>query len=128
MAKTEGNKGIKQIMESLNIRTFSKKDWRYSIIGLLLVFAFTGLIFGVSALLNKHFGIRPLSTTPWFMEMHSFQGKEKLLLLIWLPMVNVSFAFWYRFHNHAYSYYYNSSICISQNTKYACRNVYSWDL
>ena len=27
-----------------------------------------------------------LSTTPWFMEMHPFQGTEKLLLLVWLPM------------------------------------------
>jgi membrane protease YdiL (CAAX protease family) len=86
MVKYEGNKGIKQILLALNIKPFTKKDWAYSVIGLLLVFIFTGFIFGISFLLNKNFGIRLLSTTPWFMEMHPFQGIEKLLLLIWLPM------------------------------------------
>lgn len=86
MVKYEGNKGIKQILLSLNIKPFTKKDWSYSVVGLLLVFIFTGLVFGISFLLNKYFSIRLLTTTPWFMEMHPFQGIEKLLLLIWLPM------------------------------------------
>lgn len=86
MAKVEGFKGIKEIMRSLSFRTFSNKDWAYSILGLLLVFVFTGVEFGASFLLNKYFGIRQLISTPWFMEIHPFQGEEKLLLLIWLPM------------------------------------------
>ncbi len=84
--KIEGNSGTKQIARALCIKSFSKKDWRYSIIGLLLVFIFTGVIFGISALLQKYFGLDPLSTTPWFMEMQPFEGTEKLFLLIWLPM------------------------------------------
>lgn len=86
MVKFEGNYGIKQMISALNIKPFSKKDWKYSVIGLFLVFAFTGLVFGISFLLNKYFGIRLLTTTPWFMEMHPFQGHERLLLLIWFPM------------------------------------------
>jgi len=86
MVKVEGNNGIKQTIQALKIKSFSKKDWLYSIIGLLLVFVLTGLIFGISALLSKYLGIRSLSTTPWFMEIHPFQGSEKLLLLLWLPM------------------------------------------
>jgi membrane protease YdiL (CAAX protease family) len=86
LAKVEGSKGIREIMTALNIRPYTKKDWTYSIIGLLLVLVFTGLIFGVSLILNKYFGIRMLSTTPWFMEMRPFAGPEKLLLLVWLPM------------------------------------------
>ena len=86
MVKYEGNKGIKQILPALNIKSFTKKDRAYSVVGLLFVFIFTGLIFCVSFLLNKYFSIRLLTTTPWFMEMHPFQGIEKLLLLIWLPM------------------------------------------
>lgn len=86
MVKVEGSKGIKQIMSALNIRPFTKKDLRYSIVGLVLVFIFTGLVFGASFLLNKYFGIGMLNTTPWFMEMRPFQGAEKLLLLVWLPM------------------------------------------
>ena len=86
MVKFEGNRGIKQILLALNIKSFKKRDWTYSIIGLLLVFIFTGLIFGSSFLLNKYLGIRLLTTIPWFMEMKPFQGIEKLFLFIWLPM------------------------------------------
>jgi len=86
MVKVEGSKGIKQIMPALNIRPFTKKDLRYSIIGLVLVFIFTGVVFGASFLLKKYFGVGMLTTTPWFMEMRPFHGAEKLLLLVWLPM------------------------------------------
>ncbi len=82
----EGNKGVKEILQALNIRGFIKADLIYSIIGLLLVFISTGIIVTVSFLLNKYFGIRLLSTTPWFMEILPFQGSDKLLLLVWLPM------------------------------------------
>lgn len=85
-AKYEGNKEIKNFLHALNIKKFSRNDWLYSIVGLLLVFVFTGIIFGISSVLNKYCGIRLLSTTPWFMEMHPFQGTDKLLLLVWLPM------------------------------------------
>lgn len=84
--KHEGNKRIKDILHALNIKKFTKKDLIYSIIGLLLVFICTGIIFTISFLLNKYYNVRLLSTTPWFMEIHPFQGVDKLLLLVWLPM------------------------------------------
>lgn len=84
--KKEGNITIKNILQALNIRRLTKVDLIYSVAGLLLVFICTGIIFAVSFLLNKYFGIGMLSTTPWFMEMHPFQGSDKLLLLVWLPM------------------------------------------
>jgi membrane protease YdiL (CAAX protease family) len=84
--KREGHSQWSEVAEALGIRKFSKHDWIYSVGGLLLVFACTGVIFGVSFLLNKQWGVRPLSTTPWFMEMHPFKGSERLLLLVWLPM------------------------------------------
>ncbi len=86
LAGAEGNRKMKPIMAALNLRPFSKKDRLYSVTGLLLVLVFTALIFGVSSILNKRCGIRPLDTTPWFMEMRPFRGAEKLLLLVWLPM------------------------------------------
>ncbi len=82
----EGNKDKKSIFSALNIRVFTKKDWLYSIGGILLTFILTGVIFGISLLLNKYFGVRMLDTTPWFMKMEPFYGLEKLYLLIWLPM------------------------------------------
>lgn len=86
MARAEGNRGAKQTFLALDIRPFSKRDWLYSIIGLLLVFALSGMVFAGSILLNKYFGMTPLTMTPWFMEMQPFQGTEKLFLLVWLPM------------------------------------------
>jgi membrane protease YdiL (CAAX protease family) len=85
-AQSEGNATLKQILLALNIRRLSRTDWWYSIAGLLLVFVGTGIIFGIAMLLHNVLGIRNLSTTPWFMEMHPFQGNERFLLLVWLPM------------------------------------------
>ena len=82
----EGNKTAKEILTALNIYSFNKKDWIYSIGGLFLIFLLTGIIFGFSMLLNSIFNIRNISTNPWFIELNPFQGKEKYLLLIWLPM------------------------------------------
>jgi len=86
LVKMGGNQKVKQILSALNIKTLTKKDWIYSTLGLLLTFVSSGLIFGISVLMTKYFGVRPMSTTPWFMEMHPFQGSERLLLLVWLPM------------------------------------------
>ncbi|PKL15763.1 MAG: CPBP family intramembrane metalloprotease [Spirochaetae bacterium HGW-Spirochaetae-5] len=84
--RREGSTDVKSILQALNIKPFSQKDLIYSISGLLLVFICTGVIFGVSFLLNKYYGIRLLSTTPWFIVMHPFQGSDRLLLLVWFPM------------------------------------------
>ncbi len=84
--RQEGNTRYRNICRELDIKKFTKVDWVYSLSGLMLAFALTGVIFGLSAFLSKYFVIRELSTTPWFMEMHPFQGKEKLLLVVWFPM------------------------------------------
>ncbi|MDI6846470.1 MAG: CPBP family intramembrane metalloprotease, partial [Candidatus Saccharicenans sp.] len=86
MARKEGNNSFSQILQALSIKPFTKKDWQYSIIGLLLVFVLSGLIFAGSFLLNRYYGTSPLTPTPWFMEIHPFRGQDKLLLLVWLPM------------------------------------------
>jgi membrane protease YdiL (CAAX protease family) len=85
-AWAEGHRGMGRILAALNIKPFSKRDWRYSILGLLLGMILTGVIFALSLAGSKYLGWRPLSTTPWFMEMRPFAGTEKLLLLVWLPM------------------------------------------
>lgn len=85
-AWAEGRRGTGNILAALNVKPFTKRDWKYAINGLLLGLILTGMIFGLSMLLSRHLGWRPLSTTPWFMEMRPFAGTEKLLLLVWLPM------------------------------------------
>ena len=82
----EGNRTWKGIQAALNIKPLTGRDWRYALGGLGLTFLFSGIIFGVSFLLNHFFDLPMLNTTPWFMEMKPFQGWEKLLLLVWLPM------------------------------------------
>ena len=84
--KKEGCNSQSSILRGLNIRGLNARDWKYSMFGLLILFACTGLIFGISYVLSLYFGVRELSTTPWFIEMHPLQGVERLLLLIWFPM------------------------------------------
>ncbi len=85
-AHKEGNSKVQSVLAALNVKCLSRKDLLFSVAGLVLVFLLTGIIFAVSSLLSRFYGIRELSTTPWFMEMNPFQGREKLLLLVWLPM------------------------------------------
>ncbi len=85
-AWAEGNRGTKEILAALHVKPFTKRDWKYSIVGLLLVLLLTGTIFEASRLLSRHCSWRMFSTTPWFMEMRPLAGAEKLLLLAWLPM------------------------------------------
>ncbi len=83
---SEGHKGLKKKLAGLGIRKLSKQEWKYAGGGLLATFVCSGLIFGGYTLSGSLFGTGPLKTTPWFMEMVPFQGIEKLLLLVWLPM------------------------------------------
>lgn len=82
----EGNRGAADILAALHLRPLSRRDWAHAVAGLLATFALSGAVFAAWALLGRHFGWRPLATTPWFMEMRPFLGAEKLLLLAWLPM------------------------------------------
>jgi membrane protease YdiL (CAAX protease family) len=84
--KAEGNHEVRQIMLSLNIRPFTRQEWAYSIIGLVIVYASSALVFWTSSIVSSRLGFGPLNTTPWFMEMEAFHGVERLLLLVWLPM------------------------------------------
>lgn len=85
-AVAEGSRGMKEILEALHVKPFRGKDWRYSLIGLLVVLLLTGAVFAAAWLLCRHFGRALPSTTPWFMEMRPLAGAERLLLLAWLPM------------------------------------------
>jgi len=86
MSAREGGKSLREILDSLNVRLLSKKEWAWAIAGLLACFVSTGLVFGASYALSAYCGFRPISTTPWFMEISPFHGKDALLLLVWLPM------------------------------------------
>ena len=84
--KREGHDTLPMMLKGLSIKTMSPRDWKYSLVGLALIFLLTGLIFGAGFLMSKHLGIRELSTTPWFVQLSPLQGMEKLLLLVWMPM------------------------------------------
>lgn len=85
-ARNEFHDTRQTLPESLSVRPMSATDWKYATGGLVSVFALTGVVFGASYLLTTYFGVRELSTTPWFIELSPLQGAERLLLLIWLPM------------------------------------------
>ena len=82
----EGNRGVREVLGSLGVRHFTGKEWAYAASGLMACFVLTGLVFGASFALSRWLGTRPITTTPWFMEMSPFHGPERLLLLAWLPM------------------------------------------
>lgn len=84
--RREGRRGLKDILAALNVKPLGRRDWTWAVLGLLLSFAMSGIVFGVSVVLTRILGWRPLVATPWFMEMRPFIGAEKLLLLVWLPM------------------------------------------
>lgn len=84
--RNEGRNTVLMILEGLNIRALNARDWKYDIAGLLIVFALTGVIFGVSFALHAMFAVRELSTQPWFVDLSPLQGLERFLLLVWLPM------------------------------------------
>jgi membrane protease YdiL (CAAX protease family) len=68
------------------VKAFSSRDWVFAITGLGLVFATTALIFMTSEWLHTRYGMRPLSTTPWFLEMRELDPEERWLLLVWFFM------------------------------------------
>lgn len=86
LARAEGFTGPKEMLAALAVKPMTPGDWKYALGSTLLAFMLTGLIFGVSFFLSANYGLKPLDTTPWFMEFRPFEGLEILLLLVWLPM------------------------------------------
>lgn len=86
LTKKDGFKTKAEIVERLRLKKLSKRDWKYVIISSLAIFMLTGLIMGISKVLNIKFGIAELETTPPFMKFNAFVGNEKLLLLVWVLM------------------------------------------
>jgi membrane protease YdiL (CAAX protease family) len=86
LVRREGSTTIARILEALYLRRLTASEIKYSFIGLAVVIATTAAIFSGFMLLNRLWDVRMPDTTPWFMEMRPFQGAERWLLLMWLPM------------------------------------------
>ncbi|KQC12387.1 MAG: hypothetical protein APR63_11195 [Desulfuromonas sp. SDB] len=87
MVRKEGNRSFNKIIQALYIKKLSGRDWYYSITGLILIFLLSGLIYGISWILNWWLGIGMIDTQPWFMDQfRPFKCWEILLLLVWLAM------------------------------------------
>lgn len=84
--RAEGGKGLAQLGRALHVMPLSKRDFRYTIAGLIITCASTGVIFAASYFLSRSLGIGLIDTTPWFMEMKPLQGLDRLFLLVWAPM------------------------------------------
>ena len=91
LTKLEGSNNLRNILWALNVKKFTKDDFKFSIIGLLLIIIFSGIIFTGSIILNKIFNIRLLNTSVWFMEIPPLKWNEKIItLLVWLPMFTLN--------------------------------------
>lgn len=86
LARKDGFLTKTELSSRFRLKKMSNRDWKFAVGGLLLIFIGTGLIMGISKLLHLQFGIPEIETTPSFMKFEPFQGKERLLLLVWLVM------------------------------------------
>ncbi|HEY4611463.1 MAG TPA: CPBP family intramembrane glutamic endopeptidase [Bacteroidota bacterium] len=85
-ARREGNRSLREMLRALNVRPMTKRDWGYALVVTLTLFVCSGIIMALSTFISNTYGIAQLNTTPWFMEFRPFEGTERLLLLVWLPM------------------------------------------
>ena len=86
LARKDGFLTKAELASRLRLKKMSGRDWKFALGGLLIIFIGTGLIMGFSRLLYLKFSIPEIETTPSFMKFEPFQGKERLLLLVWLVM------------------------------------------
>lgn len=86
LARKDGFLTKAELSSRFRLKKMSNRDWKFALGGLLLIFIGTGLIMGISKLLHLQFGIPEIETTPSFIKFEPFQGKERLLLLVWLVM------------------------------------------
>ncbi len=76
----------RSILTALALKPMSRRDWVYALGGTLSCFALTGGIVAAAGAAAGLLGTRPLDPVPWFMAFEPFAGRERLLLLVWLPM------------------------------------------
>ncbi len=74
------------LRQALGLRPLSRRDWRYSLLGLGGIFAGMGLIVGIAYILNRYANFPPLSMTPPALSFPPFVGNERWLLLAWAVM------------------------------------------
>jgi len=86
LVRKDGFFSRNEMYQRFRLRKMSGRDWKFTLIGLLLIFLATGLIMGISKLLHLKFGISEIQTTPSFMKFEPFHGSERLFLLVWLVM------------------------------------------
>jgi len=86
LVRKDGFRTNHEILTRFKLKKMTARDWKFTLVGLLLIFLFTGLIMGISKILYLKFGIPEIETTPSFMKFEPFKGNERWLLLVWLFM------------------------------------------
>lgn len=77
---------FKTMLSDLRFLKMTKRDWKYSLIGLLCIFLAMGVVFGISQLLHIYVDIPLIQTDPPFLQFDPFVGIERFYLLVWLVM------------------------------------------
>jgi membrane protease YdiL (CAAX protease family) len=86
LTRQEGYTSTRDILNRLRVKKMTGRDWKYTLVSLLIIFILTGLIMGISIFLHVRFGLPEPETTPAFMEFEPLTGSNRFLLLIWLVM------------------------------------------
>lgn len=72
---------IVALMKDLNIKTMSRRDWKLSLLAVVVIFVLTGLVFYFITLLDPNF-----KSLPPFLAVYGEQHSEPWVLIPWLIM------------------------------------------
>lgn len=86
LARRDGFRSATELSARLRLRSMSPRDWKYTIVSLVIIGALTGIIMGVAHLLHVAYEVPALRTTPPFMEFEPFAPSERWILGAWLAM------------------------------------------
>ncbi|XWW45065.1 CPBP family intramembrane metalloprotease [Fibrella sp. USSR17] len=75
-----------ELRAALCLNPLSRHDWRYSLVGLLLIFMGMGLIVGGANLAHRYLGTPLPDMAPPALSFPPFRSGERWLLLVWAVM------------------------------------------
>lgn len=76
----------KEFFERLRLKKPDKRDIKWVSVSITVIFAISGIIFFLSELITGYFNMPPLNMTPEFAKFEPLEGRQLLLMLVWLVM------------------------------------------
>ncbi|KLU06865.1 putative transmembrane protein [Rhodopirellula islandica] len=85
-ARREGADTFAKLLGSLRVHPMTQRDWHYAAAGIFTVLGGTGLLLAAWSNLARLDLLPPVETEPWCIDMSPLEGRDRWLLLLWVPM------------------------------------------